>query len=161
MAYQNISAIVSNDALEEIQSSIEKINEALPFLIRLNSIEKDGLRKITSQHLNIIKNCEEIAEKHPEILPAEFDTEEFLRDAKLTTTLTHLKEVIDELAKKIDDTTLAVSNEALRSSAEVCESAHQATDHKELQKTLASRMCGSKIMPQARLFNHEHEEVLG
>ncbi len=159
MAYQNISAIVSTEALEEIQTSIEKINEALPFLIRLNSIEKQGLRKITSQHLHIIKDCEEIVEKHPEILPVEFDTEEFLRDTKLTFTLAQLKEIIDELAKKIDDTTLAVSNEALRSSAEVCESAHEATDHAELQKTIASRACGTKLIPQAKLFNHEHEEV--
>lgn len=159
MAYQNISAIISPEKLEEIQSSIENIKDSLPFLIRLNSIEKQGLRKITPKHIDIIKNCEEIAEKHPEILPAEFDTEEFLRDTKLTSILLHLKEILHELTEKIDDTTLAVSNEAIRSCAEVCESAHQATNHAELQQTLASRACGTKLMPEAKMFNHEHEEV--
>jgi deoxyribodipyrimidine photolyase len=119
MSYQNISAQLSDTDLQEIKAALATIETKLPFLVHLSVEERRKLFKMGNKSLAFVNNSLTAAQSNPDILPASFDMDEFVRDYQLATTLTEVHIRLQQLAEKVDDTLMAVSSEAMTSSLTV------------------------------------------
>ncbi len=119
MAYQNITATLSEKDIQEIKAALQTIEQKLPFLITLSVEERRKLFKMGDKSLAFVKNSLTAAQSNRDILPASFDRDEFVRDYQLAATLTELLIGLRQLSEQVDDTLMAVSSEAMTSSLTV------------------------------------------
>ena len=119
MAYQNITASLSPEDMQQIKAALQTIQKKLPFLITLSTEERRRLFKMGDKSLAFVNNSLTAAQSNPDILPASFDLEEFVRDYQLAATLTELLIALRQLSEQVDDTLLAVGSEAMSSSLTV------------------------------------------
>ncbi|MEH1889530.1 MAG: hypothetical protein V7K92_08715 [Nostoc sp.] len=119
MAYQNITASLSPQDIQEVKAALQKVQQKLPFLITLSTEERRKLVKMGDKSLAFVNNSVTAAQSNPEILPATFDVEELVRDYQLATVLTELLISIQQLTEQVDDTLMAVGSEAMTSSLTV------------------------------------------
>ncbi|WP_017318055.1 hypothetical protein [Mastigocladopsis repens] len=119
MAYQNITASLSPEDMQQIKAALQTIQKKLPFLITLSTEERRRLFKMGDKSLAFVNNSLTAAQSNPDILPASFNLEEFVRDYQLAATLTELLIALRQLSEQVDDTLLAVGSEAMSSSLTV------------------------------------------
>ena len=119
MSYNNISASISSEKMKAIKEAIALISNDLPFLISLSVVERQGLVKLGPKSVDFVKNCANVASNYPQILPVSFESAELTKDAGLFEQLSEIKMVLNSLNEKINDTTTAVGNEAMKSSLTV------------------------------------------
>ncbi|MEH2119896.1 hypothetical protein [Nostoc sp.] len=119
MAYQNITASLSPQDIQEVKAALQKVQQKLPFLITLSTEERRKLVKMGDKSLAFVNNSVTAAQSNPEILPATFDVEELVRDYQLAAVLTELLISIQQLTEQVDDTLMAVGSEAMTSSLTV------------------------------------------
>ena len=119
MAYQNITASLSPEDMQQIRAALQTIQKKLPFLITLSTEERRRLFKMGDKSLAFVNNSLTAAQSNPDILPASFDIQEFVRDYQLAATLTELLIALRQLSEQVDDTLLAVGSEAMSSSLTV------------------------------------------
>ncbi|BAZ22427.1 hypothetical protein NIES4073_33100 [Kalymmatonema gypsitolerans NIES-4073] len=119
MAYQNITASLSPEDMQQIKAALQTIQKKLPFLITLSTEERRKLFKMGDKSLAFVNNSLTAAQSNPDILPASFDIQEFVRDYQLAATLTELLIALRQLNEQVDDTLLAVGSEAMSSSLTV------------------------------------------
>ena len=119
MAYQNITATLSQKDIQEIKAALQTIQQKLPFLITLSVEERRKLFKMGDKSLAFVKNSLTAAQSNRDILPASFDLDEFVRDYQLAATLTELLLGLRQLTEQVDDTLMAVGSEAMGSSLTV------------------------------------------
>ena len=113
MPYQNISAQVSDKAMQAVKDALATIETNLPFLISLTEGERKALFKAGPKRLSFVENALTAAQDNPDILPKSFDTAEFESDVELFAALTEINTLMAQLASKIDDTRMAVGSEAI------------------------------------------------
>lgn len=119
MPYQNITASLSQNDIQEIKAALDTIQQKLPFLINLTADERRSLVKMGDKSLAFVNNSLNAAQANRNILPVSFDVEEFVRDYQLAVTLTELLTGLRQLEEKMDDTLMAVGSEAMSSSLTV------------------------------------------
>jgi hypothetical protein len=119
MPYQNITASISEADIQQIKAALATIEEKLPFLTTLTAEERRKLFKMGDKSLAFVNNSITAAQSNPDILPASFDLDEFVRDYQLAMTLTDILFRLQQLTEKVDDTRMAVSSEAMSSSLTV------------------------------------------
>ncbi|WP_414587469.1 hypothetical protein [Scytonema sp. PCC 10023] len=119
MAYQNITASLSPEDMQQIKAALQTIQKKLPFLITLSTEERRRLFKMGDKSLAFVNNSLTAAQSNPDILPASFDIQEFVRDYQLAATLTELLIALRQLSEQVDDTLLTVGSEAMSSSLTV------------------------------------------
>ena len=119
MAYQNITASLSPQDIQEVKAALQKVQQKLPFLITLSTEERRKLVKMGDKSLAFVNNSVTAAQSNPEILPATFDVEELVRDYQLAAVLTELLISIQQLTEQVDDTLMAVGSEAMTGSLTV------------------------------------------
>ena len=119
MSYQNITASLSPQDIQEVKAALQKVQQKLPFLITLSAEERRKLVKMGDKSLAFVNNSVTAAQSNPEILPATFDVEELVRDYQLAAVLTELLISIQQLTEQVDDTLMAVGSEAMTSSLTV------------------------------------------
>ncbi len=140
MAYQNITATLSEKDTQEIKAALQTIEEKLPFLITLSVEERRKLFKMGDKSLAFVKNSLTAAQSNRDILPASFDLDEFVRDYQLAATLTELLIGLRQLSEQVDDTLMAVSSEAMTSSLTVYDYVKTAAKKTPGLKTLAEQL---------------------
>lgn len=140
MAYQNISAELTDNALNKIKEHLKGISELLPFLITLTSEERQSLYKMGAKSLDFVNDCQLVAQNYPNILPASFDTEEFAKDTKLAKSLSEVNLLVDVLASQINDTAMAVGSEAMNTSLQVYDYVKTASKREAGIKTVAEQL---------------------
>lgn len=138
MPYQNITGTLSEADIQEIKAALVTIEEKLPFLINLTAEERRKLYKMGDKSLAFVNNSLTAAQSNPDILPASFDLDEFVRDYQLATNLTDIFFRLQQLTEKVDDTLMAVSSEAMSSSLTVY----------DYVKTAAKKTPGIKIIAE-------------
>ncbi|MBW4692465.1 MAG: hypothetical protein KME27_11940 [Lyngbya sp. HA4199-MV5] len=116
MPYQNISASLSEQDIEQVKAAFVTIQQMLPFLVNLTAEERRRLLKMGDKSLAFVSNSLTIAQANPDVLPASFDLTEFGRDYRLMTVLTEFLFSLRQLTEQVDDTLMAVSSEAMTSS---------------------------------------------
>ncbi|MBF2008862.1 MAG: hypothetical protein IGS49_26290 [Chlorogloeopsis fritschii C42_A2020_084] len=140
MAYQNITAKLSPEDIQEIKAALQTIQKKLPFLITLSTEERRKRVKMGDKSLAFVNNSITAAQSNPDILPASFDIEEFVRDYQLAATLTELLLSMRQLTEQVDDTLLAVGSEAMSSSLTVYDYVKTAAKKTPGLKTLAEQL---------------------
>ena len=86
MAYQNITGSLSPEDMQQIKAALQTIQKKLPFLITLSTEERRRLFKMGDKSLAFVNNSITAAQSNPDILPASFDIQEFVRDYQLAAT---------------------------------------------------------------------------
>ncbi|WP_414753514.1 hypothetical protein [Anabaena sp. CCY 9910] len=140
MAYQNITASLSAEDVKEIKAAFATIQAKLPFLVTLSVEERRKLFKMGDKSLAFVNNSLTAAQSNPDILPASFNVEEFVRDYQLAATLTELLIGLRQLTEQVDDTLLAVGSEAMGSSLTVYDYVKTAAKKTPGLKTLAEQL---------------------
>lgn len=128
MAQNLISASLSAAEAAEVLQSLTSVKTKMPFLSTLQKTDVSGLFKVGNAFLPFIDKIYQVVTTHPEILPAIFDKEEFLRDYELLNTIRPIFNQINELAEGIQKTFTAVGSDTLVSSLEVYASVKQNKD---------------------------------
>ncbi|MBW4630984.1 MAG: hypothetical protein KME30_03490 [Iphinoe sp. HA4291-MV1] len=140
MVSQNINATLSPEDIQQIKAAIQTIQQKLPFLINLSTEERRKLFKMGDKSLAFVNNSLTAAQSNPDILPATFDLQEFVRDYQLAATLTELLIALRQLNEQVDDTLLAVGSEAMSSSLTVYEYVKTAAKKTPGLKSLAEQL---------------------
>lgn len=140
MSYQNISAGITAADVAEIKKALVTINAKLPFLITLTADERKNLFKMGAKSLEFVQDCRSVAANYPDVLPSAFEVNEFAKDADLVRTLSEIKILMEGVCEKVNDTTLAVGSEAMRSSLEVYEYVKTASKRRPGLKSVSAQL---------------------
>ncbi|OUL20658.1 hypothetical protein [Nostoc sp. 106C] len=140
MPYQNITASLTPEDIQEIKAALQTIQKKLPFLVTLSVEERRKLFKMGDKSLAFVNNSLTAAQTNRDILPASFDVEEFTRDYQLAATLTELLTGLRQVTEQVDDTLLAVGSEAMSSSLTVYDYVKTAAKKTPGLKTIAEQL---------------------
>lgn len=112
MSYQNISAIIDDNQMTRILTAIETIQTELPFLVQLTKEERMTLLKMGEGSINFVNKTMDYARSHPQFAPPYMDRAEFRSDVELSHSLIRILQFLNPLMEAIEDTSMAVGNEA-------------------------------------------------
>jgi hypothetical protein len=140
MSYQNISESVASSDMQAIKDAIQVITTKLPFLIALNTEEKRALVKLGAKSVEFVKDCNQVAQNYPNILPANFNKEELGKDSVLFEQLSEVQLLLNTLNEKVNDTTIAVGNEAMKASLTVYDYVKTASKNEPGLKSVAEQL---------------------
>lgn len=116
MTYSNINATLTIATKTLINSQIENIKTSMPFLVNLSKEEIIKLGSLKKDKLMFMKKALETAENNPGIIPNNFSVANFKTDMELLESLESIKRQVAGLMEALNDTTLAVRAEAMKSS---------------------------------------------
>jgi hypothetical protein len=128
MAQNLISATLTTADATAIIESLSIVKTKMPFLSTLQKTDVSSLFKIGNAYLPFIDKIYQVVVTHPEILPAIFDKDEFLRDYELFNTMRPIFNQINELAESVQKTFTAVGSDTLVSALEVYAAVKQNKD---------------------------------
>jgi len=128
MAQNLISATLTAAESTAIIEGINSIKTKMPFLSTLQKTDVSGLFKIGNAYLPFIDIIYQVVVTHPEILPAIFDKDEFIRDYELFNAMRPIFNQINELAESVQKTFTAVGSDTLVSALEVYAAVKQNKD---------------------------------
>lgn len=140
MNYNNISIELNSKEFNDIKEKLKSVNDAMSFLIFLKTEERKTLYKLGAKSIDFVRDCNTIAQNYRQILPANFDVEELSRDTELYAQLSELQILVNTLAEKLNDTTMAVGSEAMRSSLAVYDYVKTASKSEAGLKSVAEQL---------------------
>jgi hypothetical protein len=140
MAYQNISESVADADMQAIKQAMQTINAKLPFLVTLSIDERRSLVKLGPKSVDFVRDCNQIAQNYPTILPADFNKEELAKDSNLFEQLSELQLLLNTMNEKLNDTTTAVGNEAMKASLTVYDYVKTAAKNQPGLKSVAEQL---------------------
>lgn len=118
-----ISAVLSQADETAIVAAIEELRAKMPFLVDLSTAERRELPKTGPKTAAFVSGCLNLAMQNPEILPRNFDLEEFKRDVELYLQMQRVSLAVEKLNELVQDTTLAVGSDAFVAALRVYRSA--------------------------------------
>ena len=140
MPYQTISATLSDDNLANIKAAIVTIHENMPFLISLTTDERRKRVKMGDKSLAFVSNSRTVTQNNPEVVPRNFNIQEFEKDYQLMVSLTEVLSLLEQLTEKVDDTLIAVGSESMASSLLVYDFVKTAAKHSPGLKSVADQL---------------------
>lgn len=150
----NVSAVISNEAITEIQDAINTIRRNIPFLISLTGDQRHMIPKMGDKTVSFVNKSLEYATQNPSILPAYFDLAEFKKDVDAFNQLFRVVAPLQKLAEELDDTMMMAGSEAYTSALVFYNSLKGAiktgqTGLKNVQDDLSSRFPGRSASQKA------------
>ena len=112
MNENRIDAALDAQAQQSALDAIQAARNLLPFLLDLSPEERHALPKLGPKSLAFVQTALDVAAQNPDILPRNFDMEEFRRDVELFTALQPVAVSLRQLHELVEDTLLAVGSEA-------------------------------------------------
>ncbi len=128
MAQNLVSATLTPETKTEILQKLTEIKNALTFLLTLQPKEVRSLFKPGNTFPPLIDKAYHAVNDHPEIMPAVFDKEEFIRDYLLSKELTPIANLINELAESVGKTLMAIDSDNLSGTLEIYAAVKQNRD---------------------------------
>ncbi|MEO7309786.1 MAG: hypothetical protein ABIX01_05280 [Chitinophagaceae bacterium] len=119
MPHGNISAVLSQQDVDDIKAAIKLIESKMPFLIALDVAEKTALFKQGPKSVDFVNDAMNATVNFPELLPPALDRVEFLKDGNLYKVLSDINQPLAALAQKVEDTYTAVGSEAMGAALQV------------------------------------------
>jgi len=119
MAQNLISALLSGEAIAEIQQHLEGIKSKLPFLLSLSAEEKAALLILGNVYKPLVNKAGEAVEHYPQILSGTFNINEFKQDYALLKAFETVVRQVRDLAITVEDTNTAIGSDLLSASFEV------------------------------------------
>ena len=107
---------------------MKEAKEKLNFLLSLQTSDISSIIKLGNAYLPLIDVIYRTVNEHPEILPAVFDKEEYLRDYALFNSLKPILALLNELTESVQKTFYAVGSDVLVASLDVYSSVKQQQD---------------------------------
>jgi hypothetical protein len=107
MPYHNISATIDVATFQDIKNSVERIKNALPFLVNMTKKERN-VGKLNHDKLAFLKAAYDYATNNPNLIPATLPMDEWEKDIKLLEQLTLLLQEVNVLQEAISDTNIAL-----------------------------------------------------
>ena len=140
MPYQDIDATLSAADETAVNDALNTILQKLSFLKSLTTDERKRLFKTGAGRLSLIVDAASIAQDFTNIFPPSFNIPGFLNDVTLFQKLNQIKLKTDSLASQVDDTCVALGNEAGKQALEVYEYAKTAQDRVPGLRPIVERM---------------------
>lgn len=140
MAQNLISATLSAADAEEVIQSLTMVKGKLKFLLSLQNDDVILIFKLGNAYFPFIEKAYQVVVAHPEILPAVFDKDEFLRDYALLNALRPIFNQMNELTESVRKTFMAVGSDSLVASLEVYSQVKQNKDKVPGLKVMADEM---------------------
>jgi len=112
MPSNRIDAAFTSEQRDKAKAALATLSETLPFLVDLTTEDRASLPKFGEKNRSFVVKALAIAEGHPEILPASFSLDEVRADVELVESLYPLRNAVEALFGKIDDTYFAAGSEA-------------------------------------------------
>jgi hypothetical protein len=140
MGYQNISAVVTPDEMQQVRDHFTALNNLFTFLVTLSADEKKSLVKLGPKSADFVADASSAATNFPSILPSSFNTLEYNRDTTLFGQLAEIKMLLDSFSEKINNTHSAVGSEAMDASLEVYAYVQTAKDRVPGLKSVAEKL---------------------
>ena len=109
MAQNLVSATLTEETKNQILQKLKEIKEALDFLLSLQPKQVMSLFKAANGYAPLLDKAYNAVTAHPEIMPAVFDMEEFIRDYQLSKNLTLIDNEINELNESVSKTLMAIN----------------------------------------------------
>lgn len=128
MAQNLVSASLTPEIKTEILQKLTEIKNALDFLLSLQPKEVRSLFKAGNSFAPLLDKAYHVVIDHPEILPAVFDKEEFIRDYLLSKDLTPIDNQINQLSESVSKTKMAIDSDALNGTLEIYAAVKQNKD---------------------------------
>ncbi len=128
MAQNLVSATLPAEKKTEIMQKLTEIKNDLNFLLSLQPEDIRSIFKAANGYAPFIEKAYNSVNDHPEILPAVFDKEEFIRDFQLSKDLTLIANQAEELAEGLEKTLMAINSDALTGALEVYAAVKQNRD---------------------------------
>lgn len=117
-----ISAELAADKVADIQTKMEEIKTALPFLVEIDKSERKRGQKMGQASTGYVQACVNAAVNNTDILARKFSVEEFQKDLALYNALRPLDDQLENLFQKLRDTVLLVGKDLMEQSNEVYDS---------------------------------------
>ena len=92
------------------------------------------------KNLAFVRNSVSVTQNNPEVLPGNFDSEEFEKDYRLSVALTEILSLLEQLSEQVDDTLMAVGSESMASSLLVYDFVKTAAKHSPGLKSVADQL---------------------
>ena len=128
MAQNLVSATLTDETKNQILEKLKEIKEALDFLLSLQPKQVMGLFKAANGYAPLLDKAYNAVIAHPEIMPAVFDKEEFIRDYQLSKNLTLIDNEINELNESVSKTLMAINSDTLNGTLDVYAAVKQNKD---------------------------------
>ena len=128
MSQNLISATLPAADAAEVAQNLSAAKAKMPFLSALQATDVSSLFKVGNAYLPFIDKVYQVVVSHPEILPAVFDKDEFLRDYELFNTIRPILNQANELVEALQKTYTAVGSDTLVAALEVYASVKQHKD---------------------------------
>ena len=112
----NVSIVISDDAMKNIQTGIDLIHASLPDLITLTPEQRRSLPKMGDKTQAFVSKSIGYARQNPAVLPKYLDIEEFSKDSEAYSRLFQISAAVQKLLEEIDDTMLMSGSEAYSAS---------------------------------------------
>ena len=123
MPTNKVSATMSATDLQDVLNAITTIGTKMPFLISLTLEERKSLAKFGDRSLAFVTKALELAIQRTDILPRNFDVNEFKKDVDLYNQLYSITQPLSLMLEKLDDTQKEVGSEAYSAALIVYQSA--------------------------------------
>jgi hypothetical protein len=116
MPYQNISATLDAETVENVIKHLAEVRAMLPFLVNLTPDERQTIPKMGVKTMPFVDKTLDYAAVNPHLVPPYFNAAELLRDVTLAKQLLQIQNIIAQLYESVSDTSLAVGSEAYTAS---------------------------------------------
>ena len=125
MHNNQVSAVLTEQDLDDVVGMIADIKKRMPFLVTLTNAEKNRLPKFGDKSLAFARKTLALAQKHDDFLPRSFSVEEMEKDVNLYVSLFSIIQPLSILVEKVSDTFRQVGAEAYNAALIVYNSAKQ------------------------------------
>ena len=112
MSSNRINTHFTAEQREEAKAALAALAASLPFLIDLSPEERAAMPRFGDKSRGFISKALDIAENNPDILPRSFSLDEFRADVEIIENLYAIRNGIDTLLGRVNDTWFAAGSEA-------------------------------------------------
>ena len=112
MSSNRINTHFTAEQREEAKAALAALAASLPFLIDLSPDERAAMPRFGDKSRGFISKALDIAENNPDILPRSFSLDEFRADVEIVENLYAIRNGIDTLLGRVNDTWFAAGSEA-------------------------------------------------
>src|SRR5687768_4322240 len=119
MSYQNASTALSQADIDAVKAAIAVINSKLPFLVTLDSEEREALVRLGPKSADFVNASSAVMAAFPDIVPSSFNKAEYRKATALFRALSEIKTNLDSLSERVDSTYRTIGNEVLNTSLEI------------------------------------------
>lgn len=117
MPYSNLSVVLTAEQKADILKKVQELKSLMPFLVSLSAKERQAFRKLGGKRKGYVDDIRKITKANPKAIPPSIDLVEFDKDANFYSDISEVMENLLPIFEGVQDTTLAVGAEAVRTAS--------------------------------------------